>query len=427
MRWGWLLLVMSLLDGRALGQATCPIYDRTTLNALTGLCASARLGEPCGYPVDNLSTYGISYTGEVGSAAPLVQINTEAFTPEDFSTVPTTLLVAGAVDLIRQDTTEPLVLYDVDASEGVNVRRRPQPDATILFAALQGQVLRVVGRLADTSWVQVISGGGRAGWATGSAFSEELSDLPVIEPDAPIVAQQAFLPYTDLTLQPGQGQVCSPDVPTGLLIQTQPQDEPTRAMLRVNNTFVMLDGTVFVSVTTSDTALLTTFALLEGEVTLIQDNVRLRMTPASTLTTRSEGDTTTFTSEVSRPYDYLVYTALPVPLLPRPFYVPVPDLTEFLTPRPREDVSPLRTLLATDPCRITTGEGGSNLRAGAGTEFPVMSVMGFRESASVLGKALGSDGQNWWNIGPYLWVSGLTTVTGGDCFSVPELPVEARR
>lgn len=421
---GWAGLVLATAPLPVAAQVSCPVFDQALLAALRSTCNNVAIGVLCHYPDENLSLNTLSDPRSIGSAAPLIQINAAAFTGVDYQTVPTTLLLVGDGTLSDEtDGVSPLLL-PVTTATGVNVRRRPQPDAAIRFGVPQGQALHVLGRLDDSSWLQVISGDGRGGWVTADAFSVPLTALPVIVPAAALPVEAAYLPYTHVALQPSV-TLCAGNVPTGLLVQTHAETSPAR--LQVNGTTVLLDGTVFVSVQVQNEAILTTFALLRGRVTLVQADTRLAMRVGTTLTTRAEDTTITFTRLLSQPYPYEEYTRLPVSLLPLPFYVPVPDLTRYLEPRPTEDVSPLAGMLATDPCRITTGEGGSNLRAGAGTDYPVMGVMDFRESADVVGRAVGHDGQNWWTIAPYLWVSAQTTVTGGDCFSVPEALIEPLR
>jgi hypothetical protein len=92
----------------------------------------------------------------------------------------------------------------------------------------------------------------------------------------------------------------------------------------------------------------------------------------------------------------------------------------LITPRPQPDRSPLSDILVDEPCVVTTGQTGANLRAGPGTDFPIRGVLAYRETVNPTARATGTDGGTWWRIAQNLWLSAATTVTGGDCVNVPQ-------
>jgi uncharacterized protein YraI len=346
-----------------------------------------------------------------------------AYAENSWDLVPLSGVAFGDVTLRNLATPTPLRDLTVMPAQGVNVRALPSDMARVQYAAAQGDVVKAVARLEDNTWVQVASLRGETGWVRADAFTDDLASLPIFMSDEPVTVDTA-LPYTRLQTTATSLTCLTSNVRGGVLLQV-PSESPNVTM-SINGIDMLFNGSVWVQAIPLEAGTATVVHALQStvEVTIPQGDLTI-----------GEGEFAVFfgalgdtTSEVTgelptpTPFDGIELAELPVYLLPEPFYIPV-DITRVLQPRPEGDISPLDGMLATAPCRITTGEGGSNIRAGAGTNYPIQAVMGFRESADVLGRATGSDGQNWWNIGPYLWVSGQTTVTGGDCAAVGEMAV----
>ncbi len=119
------------------------------------------------------------------------------------------------------------------------------------------------------------------------------------------------------------------------------------------------------------------------------------------------------------PYDSTRFAPLPTQILPRYTYIGI-ELNTIITPAPTVDRSPIADVLVDDPCVITTGEGGANLRSGPGSEFPIRGVLAFRETANPISRVIGSDVLLWYELAQNVWVTSQVVVTGGDCLSVPQ-------
>jgi hypothetical protein len=196
---------------------------------------------------------------------------------------------------------------------------------------------------------------------------------------------------------------------SGLLLQTETGQT---GRLRVKGLEITLAGTIFLQ--TPPEQLLTVY-VIEGEAavagSIVQSGYQISF-PIQT-------DTAIAVTPLISAYDFARLAALPTEILPRYTYIGI-DLATLITPAPAGTGSPIANVLVTDRCVITTGPGGSNLRGGPGAEFPVRGVLAMRETAYPISRTMGTDGQVWWELAQNLWVSGVTTVSGGDCVAVPQ-------
>ncbi len=446
MRFGWILLVVVLSVCSVSGQDTCDVLSQPNLMSSVGLCADLSIGEVCaladGVALKNESLLQTLLADERTNLTDINEITLEqdrqqqwgigrlklaAYAENSWNLVPVEVLAFGDANIRNMATPTDLQDVIVTAAEGVNIRRTPSEDATVLGAAAQDQVIKAVARLDDSSWLQIVTPEGVIGWVRTDAFLDDISLLPVVSSDNPIVVDTA-LNFTRLQSTLVSFECMTSNIRGGLLLQT-PKDAPI-ANLNINGADLALSGSVWVQAIALESGTATAIYALENgvEVNVPQGQVEIAEGQFAVFFGSLLEESSEVTGELPTPtsFDGIELAQLPVYLLNEPFYIPI-DITRVLQPRPDGDFSPLDGMLATAPCRITTGEGGSNIRAGAGREYPIQAVMGYRESADVLGRAMGSDGQNWWNIGPYLWVSGQTTVTGGDCAVVAEMVVEQVR
>jgi uncharacterized protein YraI len=345
--------------------------------------------------------------------------NTRAYANTTWDTEASTVFALGNLIIQNLAPAHFMQTMTIITPQGANIRSGVGDEFRILTVVAQGETLKAFGRLADNSWVQVLLRDGQIGWLTSTALNETLDALPVVMPDDSDFVDP-YLPLTHMVLGTSDAP-CQSTIASGLLIQSEKLALPIR--YQINGVLIDVFGTIFVELVRVETGANLLVYNLEGDVTVLantqSENVKEGHYTTVLLDTNAQNPAPVDKPSVSRPYNYERVVNLPIDVLERTFYVALGDVYQFVRPKPEGDIIPLSSMLATEPCRLTTGEGGTNIRAGAGTDYPIMAVLGFRESVGIQGRATGTDGQNWWQIAPYLWVSGQTTVTGGDCINVP--------
>lgn len=304
-----------------------------------------------------------------------------------------------------------------ELAQGTNVRRAPREDAPLLTSLITGTEVLALGQSNDGAWLLIAysalnSAQSRVGWVRAEAFQTSPTGLASVSDE-----QALYLaPFQQVDSAPVPAPACQASLPSGILFQTNSDTLPTR--LQVKDASLRVEG--------QSTLFIQSLAMPEGDdyrqaLYVLEGSLRLERANAEQRIL-SAGEWLLIPSPeeslpASAPYDNsLAY--LPIELLPRAFFVKV-NTTPYITPYDNSGRSPLDGRLLSEPCRITTGGEGLRLRAGAGLEFPVMGQMNFRESAQPIGRAIGTDGDNWWQIAAFVWVKGGLVVTGGDCASVP--------
>ena len=333
-------------------------------------------------------------------------ISTHSYPIDSWQQYPVSLAIIGDAQLTDNSNETTIGAYTavIGSPQGANVRSGTSTDYRIIQPLFQGDAVKIIGITPDSAWLRVQMPDGENGWITRNAIAETLPELPPADLNTPDV-DLLFAEMTDISIITNTADARCADAPeSGILLQT-PNDEPLR--FRINNSDVLVQGSVFLQATEET---LTLF-VLSGTA---QAGEREAI----------EGYKLIFGADGAMPppevYDFARLAPLPTELLPRYEYVGI-ELATIVTPRPSGDVSPLRDLLVDDPCTITVGDGGANLRGGPGLEFPIRGVLGFRESARPTGRATGSDGNVWWELAQNVWISAQTTVTGGDCISVSQV------
>lgn len=407
--------------------AACPTLERTAVTNTQIACADVALAEACyGNPILDAELRDSTATFEAASErVPLetltslssradetsygiALLHTTAYAVNSWREVPLTVIALGDVTLentgMENITFGPTLSITVEALQGVNIRRAPQPDATIIAQIGQGDVLKLTGRSADSTWARAQLPDERIGWVAVSALNADVRDLDDVSLEQP-ASLPLYRPYAsfDMFMETAAPR-CDDAWQSGVLVQAT-SDETVQ--LRLNERDVLLTGTLFAQATGD---LLTLYAL-EGE--LATDDWLVVAGEALVIPLNGEAQ-----PRIGA-YDYARLAPIPTEILPRFIYVGL-DVSQLLTPAPQVDRSPIIDVLVTDPCVITTGQTGANLRAGPDTAFAIRGVMAFRETANPIGRATGSDGLNWWQLAQNVWISGATTVTGGDCLAVPQ-------
>jgi uncharacterized protein YraI len=328
----------------------------------------------------------------------------------------TMILMGDAI--IRQDERDAYGLNTltttVTDSAGANVRSGPGTDYEAFDVLQTNEFVKLTGRVRSDNWLRLQLPDGTTGWISSQVVNQELvlSELPVVSVSSP-EPQLLFSLYSIFGLETSTRDAPCAEAPeSGVLLQTESRDNPLR--LRVNQRDIIVAGTVFLQSQPDDQL---TLYVIEGRASIdettadegYQINVPLELTEIGEDLPPAE----------QQPYDFDRMAPLPTWLLPRYVYIGL-DEQLLITPRPQPDRSPLANILVDEPCVVTTGETGANLRAGPGTDFPIRGVLAYRETVRPDARAIGSDGGTWWRIAQNLWLSAATTVTGGDCVNVPQ-------
>lgn len=313
----------------------------------------------------------------------------------------------------------PVNVATIVAAPGANFRAIPADNGRIITPLSNGATVNALGVSVDGMWAQVSFRDGRTGWITTSALSALPDDLPIVDESAGDVSPYPTR-YSAIEINTGANDArCDSAPESGVLVQANQPNMRTR--LQINQADVVFDGTLYLQA--DDDGVLAVH-VVEGEATVTVDEesatVAEGFVSRVTVTTDDDGAVIGRSVRDAVAYDFDRLANLPIELLARPIYIGI-DLSQIITPRPERDGSPIADVLVTEPCVITTGEGGANLRGGPGREFAIRGVLGFRETAYPIGRAVGTDGGNWWQLARGVWINAMTTVTGGDCLDVPRI------
>jgi len=438
------LLIGFVLLGPALAQSDdCPVREQAAFAEAQVWCSDLNPGEAC---VGNTSLRAEDVAGDgvalaqVGDRLPVGQVariniapgegygvavlSAQAFQVGTWQTEALRLVAFGAAQVrniggfSEGDTSgEAAVIASVQAAEGANIRSGPGEEFRVLSQRAQFDLVMLTGRSADGGWLRVQRVGGEPGWLVADAVLADTSGLPTVSRGDAAPAP-LYTPFSAVEIiTPEFDARCEAGPPPGVLLQS----ETTNLLrTRINDIAVIFSGTLFAQASEARLMLY----VIEGQAIIAPatatEPVEAQAGQMAEVIFPAEdaAEDATVLAMPPMAYNHERLLALPLGLLPRFFYIGL-DIARYIEPRPTEDISPLTGMLVTDPCRITIGPGGANLRAGPGTQYPVRGVMAQRESAAVTGRAVGTDGGNWWQIAPQLWISAMTTVTGGDCVAVP--------
>lgn len=421
-----------------LGQE-CPFLQHESFDALAQACGELATGQICyGAPalfaqtIADGRSFGMS--GDILGADEVVflsattedntwgsaKLELNGYAPDTWSPVPYRLIVFGnalVTNLGQEGVTIPTADMVVIATEGANVRSGPSTDFRVIQPLPDGAIVKATGRTEDGAWLRVQMRDGQNGWLTTAAVNGDIDDLPIVNIDSP-APNRIYAPFQALQLESGVSDApCDGAPESGLLLQVT--DPGQQLALMVNDVMIETNGTLFLQ---AQTDLGVVVNVIEGVAFVIVGEARRYITAGSRMLVSIADDEQIGVPSLPEPYNYSVMLALPIQLLPRTVAVGL-DIRTLLTPMPSNGNSPLEGMLLSDKCRITTGRGGANLRSGPGTIYPVVGVIGFRESAEPDGRAIGIDGAPWWRLTVGVWVRQDTTVFGGDCVSVPQVPV----
>ena len=221
-------------------------YGNITLNVTPREGATHLQFEQAGDLVDiadvaslQLSTFNLE-SAEWGVALMRIQANV----PETLPGQNVTFLLFGDVRI--RDAEGQTVELPVTARDGVNVRQRPSTSASVIASLSNGQEVIAVGRLADSSWIQVRLDNYSVGWVAADFLNGDLLALAPIEPNAPDFGpMQAFYFSTGIT-----DRECAEAPDSGILIQTPVGVGVIE--LRANQVDIELGSTVYLQAQPGD-------------------------------------------------------------------------------------------------------------------------------------------------------------------------------
>lgn len=418
------ICLITLLAIKTLAQeATCPVIQRAAVTEARQWCANLAPGELCygNAPVntDQLSDAPFQSVGDTLVLADSTRITTQIIEDEygialvqttgyqtsNWAAQPLTIALLGDTTLTNtgnENINLATVTSRVISEAGANIRSGPSRDYGIIATVAFDEPVKIIGRSANSDAYYLQLPWGEHGWlASAVVQAVDVSDLPIITADTP-EPQPIYAPYTAFSLQTGHDDApCALAWQSGVLVQV-PLGE--RVRLQANEIDILFTGTLFIQAQQDET----TFYSIEGDIAygdnIIQEGYQLRI----------RANSIKFFA-----YDFNQLAPLPTEILPRYVYIGL-DLETIITPAPQADRSPIADVLVTEPCVVTTGESGANLRAGPSREFGIRGVLAYRETAHPIGRTQDSNGTIWWELAQNVWISSQVVVTGGDCVAVPQ-------
>ncbi len=437
------IFALSAFTLLAQDELECPALEQSAIQNVLQLCSELEGGMCYGNP--SLSLIPFDDVGEMRFGLPgdvvlvksvqrlfssaeentwgIALIQSKTYPVDTWLPQPVTIAVFGTVsieNLGNEGIIADAQLVEIVTTEGANVRALPTTEGRLIETLFFGDVIQATGRSSDAQWVRIQTRAGETGWASIFAIEENIQQLPETDTndDAPDLL---FLPFQAMNLQTGVNDAgCEQGIESGVLIQT-PNTEEHRAF-EVNSVSLQLAGTTFLQAQPEAGLLV---HAVDGSVQVITGDIFTDISAGTVMSIPMELDEDGLLiesgqPEASQPYDYEAILRLPYDILPLPVFVGV-DLATIIQPRPASGESPIAWMALDAQCTITVGEDGSNIRVEPSTDAPIRGVMSYRQSAQPIARANGLDGLPWWQLAEGVWVRVNTTVTGGDCISVPNV------
>ena len=432
------LLLLQLISPTHAQEQNCPDMQKEALANIANHCADQAPGTVClGNPTVSLVARQSSTTNfhfsQPGDVAPLGSIDWFSTSSEArtwgaakvvFQAYPAggldeetvgMLLFGDTVLFIPPVGALPTSLHDVEvlAAQGANLRAEPNTESRVIVPAVQRTRLKAVRRSEDGEWIQVYIDPLRLGWVSKSVITGNLGTLQAAEPQhagAPL-----WFPLQSFDFRTGiDDALCEDSHDSGILLQTPRYASPRRFV--INGLTILLNGTAFLQAQNSAG---TWVYQLDGEA---------RITGADATVVVKSGFFTHFplkNAEEDSPvpakpsaYDYHDMALLPIHALLYPTRVGL-DAYTVVRRRPGDGNSPLFGMSLEAPCKISAGTFGANIRSRPDPEAPIIAVMGYRESADPISRAIGADDLPWWKLDEHVWIRIDATVTGGNCNAIP--------
>jgi len=446
-RWGWMIAVMLMSVAVTAQDMTCPTLQQQALANVSEFCAEQTANTLCyGHPTvsvvyNDVADETLQLTAP-GNTIPLTSIdwfstsneaNTwgtaraflQVYSTDSIVPKPATLVTFGNTVLFNLGTdgiTLQTVDIEISATQGANIRALPTTDGRVIEPVLLGTVLTAVGRSDNGAWIQVYTNRGEVGWVSVGAIDGDIDVLETVSPDDD--PEDLIPPLQALSLQTGIADADCADVPeSGVLVQASSEGSPS--VFYINGVTLELSGTAFLQAQ-PETGMLVHVLDGTGVVRAGDGEQTIETGYVSRVFVALDDEGALYPTEAPATplvYNYDVLSNLPIELLPVSARVGI-DIYTLVSPRPVGGESPIAGMALDAPCKFTTGQTGANIRAEPSPSAPIIAVMGYRESAEPIARAVGLDGLPWWQLADGVWIRIDTTVTGGDCASVPRIEYE---
>ena len=446
-RWFIIATILLLTISVIAQDDSCPTLQIASLSTISEFCDEQSANTLCyGSP-----TTSITFTDEAdetlrfalsGDTIPLTSIdwlstsseaNTwgvtraylQAYAPNSFQVQSATMVLFGNVVLFNQGTDGIAIQtkeVEVKTTQGANIRQSPSADARLLQPAMRGTLLKASGISDDALWVRVYTDRDEVGWVSITAISDDYIGLPTVSADdeSPIL----IAPLQAFNFQSGLSDAACDGVPSsGILLQASSGDPRTE--FYINGVTLELDGTAYLQ-TQPEAGMLVHVTDGRAQLIALDGEQTIQAGYVSRVLLDLDDEDNFYPSEapsIPLVYDYQALSSLPIDLLSSPSRVGI-DIYTLVTPRPIGGESPIAGMALDAPCKFTVGETGANVRSEPSPSGSVIGVMSYRESANPIGRIVGAGSYPWWKLAEGAWVRVDTTVTGGDCASVPNITSE---
>lgn len=448
MRFILLCSILSLLAALASAQASsCPAMQDRAFANLASACAEQELNSIClGHPTVSLArlpdvaAVAFSQPGDQAAASSVdwfsassedktwgaARILFEAYPPADLEAQTAALLAFGDVALFPSSSLSPpatLLDFTVAAAQGANLRAEPNTDAPVMRTLANRASLKAAGVNDDGTWIQVYVTPEESGWISRELLEGDVNQLqsaPRDNASRPLWSRwQVFDFRSGIDDAPCPGAAGS-----GILLQSNQFQPPRQFWL--NGLDIRLNGVAFLQAQI-DAGM--SIYVLDGEATITVPDARtlvksgfytqVPLGVAEDGSPRSAG-----APAAPSAYDYQSMLSLPIDALHYPSRVGLDPYT-IIRRRPSSGQSPLEGMSTEAPCKITAGTFGANIRSYPDPDAPIIAVMGHRESADPVSRAIGGDDLLWWKLAERVWIRIDATVTGGKCSAVPLIAYES--
>lgn len=442
MRYFLLSLILALFSTGASAQnSSCPVLQDRAIGSVSRACAKQEINSICfGHPTVSLAwlpdaaTVAFSQPGDRTASNSVDWFSTSsedktwgtarilfgAYPPDSLEAQTAALLAFGDVALFPPPPASipaPLLDIAVAATQGANLRAEPNTDAEVIRTLAQRTSLKAVRLNEDGTWIQAYADPEEIGWISRELVAGDINLLQSAPRDNAGVP--LWFPWQAFDFRSGIDDApCAGVADSGLLLQSNRFQPPRQFWL--NGVDIRLNGTVFLQAQI-DAGM--SIYVLDGEASIIVPEARVVVKSGfyTQVPLELAEDGSLIYAEIpaaASAYDYQSMLNLPIAALPYPTRVGLDPYT-IIDKRPSDDQSPLEGMSLEAPCKITAGTFGANIRSHPDPEAPIIAVMGHRESADPMARAIGADELLWWKLADHVWIRIDATVTGGKCSAVP--------
>ncbi|MCY4537408.1 MAG: SH3 domain-containing protein [Chloroflexi bacterium] len=435
-------LILSLLATPAIAQENaCPAFQDRAIASVSSACAEQELNSICfGHPTVSLAwlpdvqAAAFSQPGDQTASNTVDWFSTSsedktwgtarilfaAYPPDGLEAQTAALLAFGDVALfLPPPASIPGLLLDiaVAATQGANLRAEPNTDAQVIRTVAQRTSLKAVNLNEDGTWIQAYADPEVVGWISRELVAGDIDQLQSAPRDS--AGLPLWFPWQAFDFRSGINDApCAGAADSGLLLQTNRFQPPRQFWL--NGLDIRLNGAVFLQAQI-DAGM--SIYVLDGDATISVPEARVvvksgfyTQVPLSL----AEDGSPIHAQIPAAPsaYDYQRMLRLPIAALHYPTRIGL-DPYSIIAKRPSAGQSPLEGMSAEAPCKITAGTFGANIRSHPDPEASIIAVMGHRESADPIARAIGADDLLWWKLADHVWIRIDATVNGGKCSAVP--------